>query len=124
MKKLILVLGFILCFSSFLYAENVTNEAGTTIRVQKITVSSSTTGEAVAGGGAFFGILIKTDGTNNATISVNNGNGGKELIPNSTVIPGTTRLAAITFDPPLKYTTGVYVTISGTGASYQVLYDN
>jgi hypothetical protein len=124
MKKLLLVLGLVVSLSGLVFAENITNEAGTTIRIQKVTASSGTSGAAVSGRGAFYGILVKTDGTNNATVSVNDSNGGPELIPNSTIIPGTTRLAAITFDPPLKYTMSVYVTISGTGASYQVLYDN
>lgn len=122
MKRLVLISILILAFSGIAFADNFTNSAGTTIRYQKITAEASSSAQAVTGRGVFYGIMVKTDGTNNATVSVTDGS--VNLIPASTVIPGSTRLALISFDPPLPMVSGAYVTISGTGASFQVLYDN
>lgn len=96
------------------------------IHVQKITAEIIATGQAVADACIFNGVVVKTDGTNNVTISVYSGtsNAGAKLIPASTVIPGSARLVAIEAEPGIACSNGVYIEMSGTGAVAQVLYDN
>lgn len=96
------------------------------VNVQKITDEITATGQAVADSCVFNGIMIKTNGTNDVTISVYSGttNAGDKLIPASTIVPGSSRLSSIEADPGISCPNGVYIELSGTGAVAQVLYDN
>lgn len=96
------------------------------VPVQKITDEITETGQAVSGSCVFNGVMIKTNGTNDVTISVYSGisNAGDKLIPASTIIPGSSRLSSIEADPGISCPNGIYIEMSGTGAVCQVLYDN
>jgi hypothetical protein len=85
---------------------------------------------AITGPGAFGGIILLTDGTNNVTVNIYDNDkplpDGNKLIPTNTVFTGTTRIWALGYDPPTPVSLGVYVTISVAGGgtcSYQILYD-
>ena len=96
------------------------------VTIQKISAEIAANGQAVTGNCVFGGMLIKTDGTNNVTVSAYNGtsNAGSKLFPAATVIPAASRMASITYNPGLSCPDGIYVEISGTGGVCQVLYDN
>jgi len=64
------------------------------------------------------GILVKTDGTNNATLTLYDNTAGSGDIVFSVVVAGANRSGYFPFPNPLKTYTGLYATISGTGAEY------
>ena len=61
------------------------------IRIQSITSSLSISSISVTGKCGFGGVIIKTDGNNDVTIDIYDGLSatGAQLIPDSTVIPGS-----------------------------------
>ena len=69
----------------------------------------------------FSGVIVTTDGTNNGTIACydNTTNSGTKLFPDIVVL-GSNRIGGLTLENPLKVNTGIYCTISGTGASFVV----
>jgi len=98
------------------------------VQVAKISVPATTSSAAVSGPSAFYGLIVKTDGVNNVTINVydNTAASGTPLIPTDTVIAGSDRTWALSYNPAIKCTNGVYVSISVAGggtATYQVQYD-
>jgi hypothetical protein len=96
------------------------------IQVFSMSDELTETGQAVTGTCAFKSVIVKTDGTNNVTISVYAGtdNSGNRLIPYQTVIPGDSRIFMIEFGVPQPAVGGVYVEISTAGAArVQVQYD-
>lgn len=99
-------------------------------RTSQLTVPAAASAAAVSGPCVFYGLIVKTDGTNNVTVNVydNTAASGTKLLPTSTVIPGTSRLFAVDFsDAPILCDNGVYVDISVAGGgsfSYQVQYDS
>lgn len=80
----------------------------------------------VTGTGVLHGIFLNTDGTNNITLNIwdNTAASGTTLIPADTVVPtsATVRSAHFTFNPPIRYQTGVYVGVSATGDVSYVVY--
>ena len=98
------------------------------VLVSKITAPATASGAAVSGQSAFYGLIVKTDGSNNVTINVydNTAASGTALIPTNTVIAGSDRTWALSYNPAIKCSTGIYVAISVAGggtATYQVQYD-
>ena len=77
--------------------------------------------------GVFYGMWVITDGANNVTVSVyDNASAasGTKIFP-TTIIPVSDTGAAttISFNPPIKYTKGVYVDITTSGTvTYKVYY--
>lgn len=96
------------------------------VQVCKITQPATSSDTAVSGPCAFYGIVMKVDGTNNTTLNIydNTGASGNRLIPADLVIPGTDYYFSYSLNPAVKCTNGVHVTVSGGTVSYQVLYDN
>jgi hypothetical protein len=79
------------------------------------------------GRGLFQGILVTTDGTNNATVVVYDSvtHSGTQLTP-SFVVLGASRTFALSFSPGIAFATGLSVDFSvagGGSGSYQVFYD-
>ncbi len=72
--------------------------------------------------GDFDGVEVITDGTNNATITVYDGTdaGGKELFYG--VVKGSSNFGGFTPVRPITCADGLYVVVSGTGASCIVYY--
>lgn len=70
----------------------------------------------------FAGIEIVTDGTNPATATVYDeiGASGTELFKGT--VAGASNFDSITFEHPVRVDNGIYVELSGTGASYIVYY--
>ena len=106
---------------------SLTTSSGQII-VAPVTADHSSSVIAVSGPAAFYGIAVKTDGTNNVRINVydNTALGGTTLIPADTVIPGAARTWTFSWTPPVKCTTGIYVEISVDGggtALWKVQYD-
>jgi len=129
-KSLIWIMSLaILAMASFADADWMSLTTGTgQVQVSKITAPAASSGSAVSGQSAFFGLVVKTDGINNVTINVydNTAASGTALIPTDTVIAGSDRTWALSYNPAIKCTNGIYVslTVAGGGtATYQVQYD-
>lgn len=69
--------------------------------------------------GEFVGILIATDGTNAVTLDIYDSKvtaAGTKLIPTLTIpSSATNRMFQLQFSPGIKYSVGIYVTISVAG---------
>jgi hypothetical protein len=80
----------------------------------------------VTGPGLLDGIILNTDGTNPVTLNIydNTAASGTQLIPDDTVITtsSTARLSKISFSPPLRFNTGVYVEVTTSGAVGYIVY--
>ena len=73
----------------------------------------------------FDGLIVQTDGTNDITFDIydNTSATGTKLVPTSLKVKGTSETFALSYDPPVKGGTGLYVDITTTGTvAYQVLY--
>jgi hypothetical protein len=91
------------------------------------TSPASASAAAVTGNCIFYGIMVRTDGTNNVTLNLydNTGASGTLILPSSLVIDGSARIASIGDDSGLPITNGIYVDVTCAGTcSYQVYYDN
>ena len=91
--------------------------------------SDSETASALIYTGAcnFHGIIVCTDGTNDITLNIydNIAGSGTKIIP-ETIIPTSADIRSqhIKFPTPVKCSTGLYVTVSGSGTeSYMVYYE-
>ena len=91
-----------------------------------VTEPTSTPGWAINRQCSFGGIVVKTDGTNDITMSVYASSyvGSRELLPKNFTIPGSARLWTFGLNPPFLTTAGVYVDFTCAGdVMYQVIYD-
>lgn len=79
-------------------------------------------GIAVQGKGALTGVLIITDGTNAATVTVYDGSASGKVLAGPFVVVGSSRFGGGTWEVPVRYDTGLYVAISGTGAKAILYY--
>jgi len=81
----------------------------------------------VTGRAVFYGISVRTDGSNDVTITLydNTSGTGTTILPSSIVIDGTSKFATIDDDRGISITNGIYATVTSPGTfSYQVYYDN
>lgn len=94
-------------------------------RTQSAELAAS--GIALAGENVFCGLLVKTDGTNNVTITVyDNASAasGDKLLPSAFVVKGTALLWGIELDKGILADNGIYVEITCAGTcSVIALYD-
>lgn len=81
------------------------------------------------GAGLFYGIVVRTDGTNDVTLNIYDSKSaiGTKLTPSNIVIDGVTYVQGWSFstNPAITYTGGIYVDVSVAGGgtcSYQVFY--
>jgi hypothetical protein len=92
----------------------------------KNTVRSSTPKTAATliatGANLLTGVIVGTDGTNNATVTVydNTAASGSKLL--EVVVVGSARSTPFLFNNPIKAENGLYLDISGTGASATVYF--
>ncbi len=83
----------------------------------------------VSGPCVLHGIVVKTDGTNDVTLTIYDNTsaaGTTKLLPASTVVDGANTPWAAGTTPPALMANGIYVSISvagGGSASYTVQYD-
>lgn len=77
---------------------------------------------AATGRNMLHGVIIGTDGTNAATVTVydNTSAAGKKVF--EAVVEGTSRSRDFMFSRPVRSELGLYVAISGTGATAQAYY--
>ena len=97
--------------------------------IAKISDEQNATAQIRRGQCVFYGIIIKTDGANDVTISVWDSltATGKKLIPEDIIIEGSKRVESIGYPLAIWCTIGIRVKLSvagGGAASYQVLYDS
>lgn len=113
MKKRISVICFtmLLLLSAYAYAI-----------VSYSTGAIAISGKYVTGQGALTGVLIITDGTNAATVAVYDGSSSGRVLFGPVTLAGASYFGGATWEIPIRYTTGVYVTVSGTGAKTIVYY--
>jgi hypothetical protein len=114
MKKITLILALIMLMVPFsLNAEWMSYKT--------ITASGLITGVS----GYYHGIRINTDGSNPATVTVYDSKtaSGTAIDP-PTVYPTSSllRMAAISYEPPLAYRNGLYVSISCPGTASVTVY--
>jgi len=94
-------------------------------KIDVLTQPSASSGVAVTGACVFKGIIFKTDGTNDVTVTVydNTSASGNKLTPESFVIEGSARVFALSYEPGVLAVNGIYVAMSVAGggeASFQV----
>jgi len=96
---------------------------------QRVTYGAAiSTGELTAdthittGRGMLAGVLVITDGTNPATCIIydNTSAAGKKLWEG--VVPGASQYGGRNWTAPVRFETGLYVDLTGTGASCIVEY--
>lgn len=112
MKKIFAVLLVILSLAVSSYA--VVTYSSNTISGSKVVVS---------GVGAMTGLLIMTDGTNAVTATVYDSldTSGKILV-GPMVVSGSAYFGGATWEIPVRYSTGLYITLSGSGGKAIVYY--
>jgi len=69
-----------------------------------------------------FGFLIETDGANDATLTIYDNTAGSGKVLRKMIVPGADRDGGIEFKKGREADTGIYATISGTGAAFWVDY--
>jgi len=97
------------------------------IEIVKKTNPTTSSGLAVNSQCAFYGIMVRTDGSNNATVTVydNTSGAGAPLLPDSIVVLGSARHTKIWLDKPIVAQNGVFISVTCAGTfSWQVYYDN
>jgi hypothetical protein len=123
---------FLLVFLSVLFAvtdiyAGMVYDMGPTkpqIMAQKISSPRTVSARMLTGKAVYYGIIIKTDGSNDITINIYDDN-GQYLIPNNFIIKGTDYSKGILFPGGIGID-GLVVNISvagGGSCSYQVVYD-
>lgn len=89
--------------------------------------SETASASVVTGAGLFHSIIFSTNGTNANTVNIydNTAASGTKLIPTDTRITtsATDRIQTITFDPPVRFYTGIYVSVDSTIA-YMVYFES
>ncbi len=83
--------------------------------------TKTTSGQITDSMGALTGVLVMTDGTNNATATLRDGETGK-VIAGPFVVVGASRFGGGTWEIPVRYSSSLWLTLSGTGASAVVYY--
>lgn len=87
------------------------------------TGQKSADAQVVALESALVAILLKSDGTNTATLDVYDGTSTAGLKIASLSIPATTAAPeALIFNIPVKCNLGIFADVSGTGATYIIHY--
>jgi hypothetical protein len=117
MKKRIIfgVAMAVLLICATAYAQSFINSSG----------SKTATATIFGDAGKLHGIVVSTDGTNAQTVDIydNTTNSGTKLIPTWIVTTSATdRTQSISFYPPVNFSTGCYVVVSGSGAMSYVVY--
>jgi succinyl-CoA synthetase alpha subunit len=114
-KRILLVVAVALLVCATAYAQSFVNSSGSK------TATAAIFGEA----GKLHGIVVSTDGTNAQTIDIydNTTNSGTKLIPTWIVTTSATdRTQSLGFYPPVNFSNGCYVVVSGSGAMSYVVY--
>jgi len=128
-KKIICVLLMLVLAAIPASADWMTLTTGSgQVMVSSITAPAIASAASVTGVSAFYGIIIKTDGTNDVTVNIydNTSAAGTKLIPTDIVVSGSQKVWTLSYSPAIKCVNGIYVSISvanGVSVSYQVMYD-
>jgi hypothetical protein len=114
-KRILLVVAAALLVCATAYAQSFVNSSG------------SKTASAVIynGAGSLHGIAVSTDGTNAQTVDIYDALSatGTKLIPTWVVTTSSTdRTQYYGFYPPVRYETGCFVNVSGSGTMAYVVY--
>lgn len=76
----------------------------------------------VSGGGVLTGVLVMTDGTNAATITIYDNTTSSGTVLFKATVTGASYFGGATWEIPVRFSSGVYAVLSGTGASYILYY--
>lgn len=115
MKKILIVLC-VLLFAVGAWAQD---------QAARYSGSKAASALIASGEGLFYGVLIATDSTTGITVNVydNTAASGSKIIPAITVPTASDyRLQAIYPPVPIRYYTGIYVSVSSTDCTYEVYY--
>lgn len=125
-KKISIIAMIILLTISLAYAGSLFRGS----RAGQWTTEATADGAAYTGAGAYLGITVITDGTNNCTFTIydNTAASGTVLPPGSAfVVLGTSYTFAFSTGDPVLVTNGIYVDVTAAGGGtckYKVNYDN
>lgn len=97
---------------------------GPVLAFEASTATSAITasGQAVTGTCWITGLQVLTNGTNDATISLYDGTGTGVNIIGTYYVPGALYGDRVVWTFPRRVTGGIYVTVTGTGASAVIEY--
>lgn len=70
--------------------------------------------------GLISAILIETDGTNDATLTIYDNTAASGTVVFKAIVTGTADTRFFPFNFPLRVVNGVYADIAGTGAAYTI----
>jgi hypothetical protein len=117
MKKLFLIifLGLALVLTPIAFAK--TPELMATSSGEKTSDAQIRTGKA-----AITSVMLITDGTNAATITIHDGTSNAAKKIGEFKCDGSDYYAGWVWDVPVYMGTGIYVDVTGTGASYIIEY--
>ena len=115
MKKIIA--GIVIC----LFLAPVCFAGSVTCRTSGLSNESHS---VTIGRGALTGAMVVTDGTNTGTLTVYDGYPGGNIVFGPFAITGSQSMGGMTWEIPVRYEAGLYMSITGTGAKAEVWYTN
>ena len=83
--------------------------------------SGSSAAEVLGAPGYVSALTVKGDGTNLATIKLVNATGSGSTTPVVYTLIAK-ESASVTFSPPIRLSTGIVVSVSGTGCNFAIAY--
>ena len=93
-------------------------------RTSAMSSGVKTSDTAIATGRSLLtGILLLTDGTNNASIIIYDAASATGTVLFKLAVPGAGNFGGATFEIPIRAQIGIYADVTGTGASYIIYYD-
>ena len=78
------------------------------------------TASVVAGPCALASVLVITDGTNDGKVVIDDSTDGSGTVKYETTVVGANNYGGRNWTFPVEFTDGIYVTLSGTGATFIV----
>jgi hypothetical protein len=78
--------------------------------------------QLVTGNGFLTAIMVEADGTNAATVELHDGTGTSGTLLAKIIVDATLTNEAITFPHPVRFNTGLYLNVTGTGCGATIHY--
>lgn len=117
MKRRIMLILLILLFPVLVFSAR--------FEISQISAVKTADALIITGAAVFDGLIVQTDGSNNVTFTIydNTSATGTKITPTSLTVTGSSQSWALSYDPPVGCSTGIYVDITTAGTvAYQVLY--
>jgi hypothetical protein len=83
----------------------------------------TSSGLIINGAGYYHGVKVNTDGTNDATVTVyDNTTASGTVIDAATTYTGSSQSGSSSYNPPLQYKSGLYLSVATTGTATVTVY--